>query len=109
VIIIDRTTLAPSALTEFTGRDHDAGTSLIFVDLHGDGDGPALHKHPYSETFIILDGQADFTVADTELTGIAGQVLIVPGDTPHRFAKSGTGHLRMIDVHAGDHFITEWL
>ena len=106
---INRDELPVGALAEFPGRDIAAGTSLIFVDLDRDGDGPALHQHPYSETFIILSGQAEFTIGDEVVIGVAGQVLIVPAVTPHRFAKTGVGRLQMIDVHASDHFITEWL
>jgi mannose-6-phosphate isomerase-like protein (cupin superfamily) len=109
MFIIDRLELPSSALTEFPGLESDAGTSLIFVDLVDEGAGPALHRHPYSETFIILSGHADFIIGDDKLVGIAGQVIIVPPLVPHCFAKSGTGHLQMIDVHANDRFITEWL
>lgn len=34
---------------------------------------------------------------------------MVPPLTPHRFAKTGPTRLQMIDVHASDHFVTEWL
>lgn len=107
--LIDTIRRHPSTLTEYEGRDYGAGTSLILVNTSKDGDGPALHRHPYSETFIIVAGQALFTVGDRTLTGSAGQIVIVPPNTPHKFAKTGDQPLQMVDVHASDHFITEWL
>jgi mannose-6-phosphate isomerase-like protein (cupin superfamily) len=73
------------------------------------GDGPALHHHPYSETFILQSGRAECTVGDRELVGSAGQIIIVPAYTSHKFANADDKLLTMINIHASDHFITEWL
>jgi mannose-6-phosphate isomerase-like protein (cupin superfamily) len=73
------------------------------------GAGPALHQHPYDETFVIASGQAEFVVGDTVVIGRAGQIIVVPAFTPHTFAKIGAQRLEMTDIHANDHFITEWL
>jgi len=27
----------------------------------------------------------------------------------HKFVNSGAGRLRQVDIHASDHFVTEWL
>ena len=94
---------------EFQGYLHsDTNLSFLWVDLPPGG-GPRLHKHPYEEVFIILVGQATFTVGATTLEATAGQILIAPRDTPHRFVNSGSGPLRQIDIHASKRFITEWL
>jgi mannose-6-phosphate isomerase-like protein (cupin superfamily) len=81
---------------------------LIFVDMKP-GDGPRLHRHAYEEIFIVLEGQATFTIGSGTTVAHAGQVLIVQPGVPHKFVNSGTGRLRQIDVHASDRFITEWL
>jgi mannose-6-phosphate isomerase-like protein (cupin superfamily) len=73
------------------------------------GEGPRLHKHPYAEVFIIQEGRATYTVGTTTLDAAAGQVLIVPAETPHKFVNSGDGRLRQIDLHLNKQFITEWL
>lgn len=94
---------------EFQGyRYGDTNLSFIWVDLPPGG-GPRLHKHPYEEVFIILVGQATFTVGSESLEATAGQILIAPRDTPHKFVNSGAGPLRQIDIHASKRFITEWL
>ncbi len=96
-------------LTELQGAVSGAGVSLIFVSTDEEGEGPRLHQHPYPETFVIRSGAAIFTVGNQVLIGSAGQVIVVPALTPHKFAKTGPNRLEMIDVHASNTFITDWL
>ncbi|MGG7380176.1 cupin domain-containing protein, partial [Escherichia coli] len=35
----------------------------------------------------------------------AGDIAVVPANTPHRFVNSGDGVLRQIDIHASPQFI----
>ena len=94
---------------EFEGYLHDdTNVTFILVDLPP-GSGPRLHKHPYSEVFIILEGDATYTVGSDRLEATAGQVLIVPPDTPHKFVNSGEGPLKQVDIHLSKRFITVWL
>ena len=81
---------------------------LIFFD-GPPGNGPRLHRHPYAEVFIVLEGQATFTVGEETIEATGGQVLIAPAGVPHRFVNSGGGPLRQLDIHASDRFVTEWL
>ncbi|MEO5952600.1 MAG: cupin domain-containing protein [Chloroflexia bacterium] len=85
-----------------------ARTSIIFVD-RAPGEGPLLHKHPYEEIFIILEGQATYTVGDLVIEAKAGQILIGPAGVPHKFVNTGTGRLKQVDIHVNDRFVTEWL
>lgn len=82
---------------------------LIFNYLPDIGGGPRLHKHPYAELFIIRSGTALFTVGDQKIEASAGQILIVPPDTPHKFTNVGPGPLETTDIHENGSFITEWL
>jgi mannose-6-phosphate isomerase-like protein (cupin superfamily) len=94
---------------DLIGADHGgAGASIIFVDAPP-GRGPRLHKHPYEEIFIILEGEAEFVAGDRRLTARAGEVVIVPPETPHSFTSSGSERLRQIDIHVNPSFITDWL
>jgi mannose-6-phosphate isomerase-like protein (cupin superfamily) len=43
------------------------------------------------------------------MIGVAGQIIVVPAFTPHKFEVIGPEHVDMIDIHANDTFITEWL
>lgn len=109
MFLIEKSSLGPDGLSELEGAAYEAGSSLIFVDIDREGEGPALHQHPYSETFVILGGAALFTVGTESLTGRAGQIIVVPRLTPHKFEKTGSETLEMIDVHASGTIITEWL
>jgi mannose-6-phosphate isomerase-like protein (cupin superfamily) len=94
---------------EFQGYQYGGvGVSFIWVDVEPGG-GPRLHQHPYAETFIVLEGQATFTVGAATVQAGPGQVLVAAANTPHKFINSGSGPLRQIDIHASDRFITEWL
>ncbi|HYI34886.1 MAG TPA: cupin domain-containing protein [Glaciibacter sp.] len=96
-------------LDNIEGAEYGAGVSLILEDTDVDGAGPALHQHPYPETFVIHAGMALFTVADRQVVGEAGMVLVVPPYTPHKFAVIGPDRYRATHIHASERFITEWL
>jgi mannose-6-phosphate isomerase-like protein (cupin superfamily) len=94
---------------EFEGKLYQqTDVSFIWVDMKL-GEGVALHQHPYPEIFIILEGTSRFTVGSETLDVQAGQIVLAPPNVPHKFANSGAGQLRQIDIHLSDHFITEWL
>jgi quercetin dioxygenase-like cupin family protein len=90
------------------GKPYGARISIIQESTTEAGQGPRLHKHPYPETFIIRRGSALFTVDTEEFVGRAGQILVVPGDTPHKF-KTLEGGYEAIHIHANDEFATVWL
>ena len=108
--VLDKTDLSPSEIAyEFVGYDHGAiGASVIVVDAPP-GSGPRLHKHPYAEIFVVLEGQATFTAGEAVIEAVGGQIVVVPAGVPHRFVNSGTGPLRQVDIHPNGQFITEWL
>jgi mannose-6-phosphate isomerase-like protein (cupin superfamily) len=58
---------------------------------------------------IVLEGIADATVDGKTVRVTAGDIVIVPTRAWHSFVNAGTGRLRQVDIHASDHFITEWL
>jgi mannose-6-phosphate isomerase-like protein (cupin superfamily) len=86
------------------GEDHAAPISIYFVEAPA-GKGPVLHLHPYVETLVVLEGTARLTVGSDELSLEAGQVAVVPANTPHRFINTGSGLLRQIDIHASSRFV----
>ncbi|CCV15855.1 Cupin 2 conserved barrel domain protein [Mesorhizobium sp. STM 4661] len=88
---------------------YGSNSCLIFNYLPGIGGGPRLHQHPYSEIFIIRAGTGLFTVGDQEIETTAGQILIVPPNTPRKFTNLGPGPLETADIHENGSFVTEWL
>ena len=86
----------------------NANISIILESTSKAGAGPRLHQHPYAETFIIRRGSATFTVGTEQVEGRAGQVLVVPANTPHKFS-TGAGGYEAVHIHASPQFVTEWL
>lgn len=94
---------------EFEGFQYqDTEVSFIWVDMSPGGT-IRLHKHPYKEIFIVQEGVSTFTVGSETLEAHAGQVIIVPADTPHKFSNLGSQRLKQIDIHVNKEFITDWL
>ncbi|MFL6516178.1 MAG: cupin domain-containing protein [Chthoniobacterales bacterium] len=89
---------------EFVGDNHQAPISIYFVDAPP-GRGPVLHTHPYAETIVILEGTAKLTVGGDDRKVTAGDIAVIPPETPHKFVNIGTTILRQIDVHGSPRFI----
>jgi len=88
---------------------HSATMSVITNELEP-GRGPALHRHPYEEVFVIIEGEATFTLGDETRVVRGGEPPVVaPPGTPHAFENTGTGRLVTVDIHASPVFETEWL
>jgi mannose-6-phosphate isomerase-like protein (cupin superfamily) len=93
----------------FEGRLYgDINLSFYWVDLPPGG-GVRLHRHPCEEIFIIQEGEGTFTIGSRTLEARAGQIVIVPPDTPHRFFNAGDRPLRQIDILPSNRIVTEWL
>ena len=94
---------------EFVGDDH-GGVALTFLSVDaGPGQGPSLHRHPYDEVLIILEGEATLDDGVDRRAAAAGDIVVIPAGQPHAFVNSGEGRLRQIDIHASSGFATEWL
>ena len=89
-------------------RFGEVGVSFFLVDAPPGG-GPALHTHPYAEVFVVQEGEVTFTVGDETIEASAGQIVIVPPGTPHRYVNAGTRRARHIDIHTRGRMDTAWL
>lgn len=94
---------------EWQGRASGSSICVIANRIEGPGGGPRLHKHPYPEVFVIRQGRGLFTVGEETIEAHAGQILVVPADTPHKFENLGPGPLETVDIHENGGFLTEWL
>ncbi len=103
--LIKRDTLPNGNLT---GEDHGATISII-LDESGPGGGPRLHRHPYDETWVVIEGTLTFQAGDEQLAAGPGDIVIVPPGIPHRFTNDGPGTSRLVCIHAHPTFDTEWL
>jgi mannose-6-phosphate isomerase-like protein (cupin superfamily) len=84
------------------------GACVLFVNAPP-GEGPKLHRHPYFELLIVVEGTATFRDGNVEREVSAGEMAVVDANQPHAFTNTGEGTLRQIDVHLSQRFITEWL
>lgn len=96
------------AAVEFEGQPYGAGISFFLGNIPP-GKGPGLHKHPYSETCIVLAGEAAMVVDREQVIARAGDIVVIGPATPHRFTAIGDQRLDTVCIHASDRFIIEWL
>ncbi len=93
----------------FIGAEHGGLPISLFLVADRPGAGPRLHRHPYPELFIVHAGQADFEIDSARLIATAGDILIAPAQTPHRFTNTGDEQLRVTAIHTAPTMDTEWL
>jgi quercetin dioxygenase-like cupin family protein len=94
---LDEFRLSPRA-ARFEGGSRGVPASFFVTD-HPPGSGPDLHTHPYPEVFIVEDGVATFSHGEEKTVVEAGNVVIVPAETPHGFKNSGEGNLHIVSIH----------
>ena len=92
----------------FEGAPHGSGVSFFVVRMRA-GQGPALHTHPYSETFVVLGGRARFELGTQSVEAAAGDVVVAPPRAPHAFRAVGPDALEMVNIHAAPRMETTWL
>jgi mannose-6-phosphate isomerase-like protein (cupin superfamily) len=108
VLRADEQRRAPNRTLRFEGEGYGSGVSLFLVDNEPD-EGPGLHRHPYSETWIVGSGRARFTADGQDLEAGDGDILVVGPDSPHKFVNLGPGRLDLICVHDSPAIIQEEL
>jgi quercetin dioxygenase-like cupin family protein len=91
----------------FDGHEHDASV-CFFLSHNKPGTGPSLHTHPYEEIFIVQAGEVIFVVGDETVEASAGDILVVPPNTPHKFTCTSEGH-QQVSIHPAPRMETEWL
>ncbi|MCP2262749.1 cupin domain-containing protein [Promicromonospora thailandica] len=103
----DAIRIGESRTLRFEGVAHGSNVSFFLV-TSDPGQGPSLHRHPYDETWSVLEGEATIVVGDRTFVARAGDTAVAPADTWHRFTNSGTGTLRIVCIHASPVMIQEF-
>lgn len=98
---------SPLGTVAWEGEPYGSDVSVFIIDYPRAGEGPNLHKHPYPETWIVRAGNARFTVDDQTIEAGAGDIVVCPAETPHKFKSSGSDHLDIICIHPSPRFIQE--
>ena len=84
---------------QFVGAEHGADVSYFYVE-NQPGEGPGLHWHPYSETWIVLEGTVRITRGEETFTAAVGDTATVAPYVVHAFTNIGAGALRILCIHA---------
>jgi mannose-6-phosphate isomerase-like protein (cupin superfamily) len=98
--------IGENGTAKFVGADHGSGVSFFWVDVPL-GSGPGLHKHPYTETWVVLKGEALVETPDGTHRATPGEIITVSADTPHRFVSSSSERLEMVCIHASPTMIQQ--
>ena len=94
---------------QFIGAEHGGLPISLFLVDDRPGAGPLLHRHPYAEVFVVHAGEARFEIDDLRMTATAGDILIAPAMSAHRFTNTGESQLRVTAIHTAPDMDTEWL
>lgn len=106
VVSADTIRIPGSRTLRFEGSAHGSGVSFFLV-TNEPGQGPGLHRHPYTETWSVLEGEATITVGGESVVARAGDTAVVQPGVWHGFTNTGAGTLRMVCIHASDTMIQE--
>jgi quercetin dioxygenase-like cupin family protein len=71
----------PGAVVSRTVIDHTEGTVTVFS--FDEGEGLSEHVAPFDAMVVVLDGEAEVTVAGKANRVRAGETIIMPADRPH--------------------------
>jgi len=84
----------------FVVSGEETGGAFALMDFHVPvNHGPPPHVHSREdETFYVLAGEFEFTVAGQTQRLVTGQSLVAPRHIPHTFRNVGTSMGRMIVV-----------
>lgn len=94
------------ALRLLEGARYGIHTSLYRAEIVP-GSGPTPHVHPYAEIFVIEAGQGRYQIGNDSIDAGAGDIVLVPPDSPHGFVNIGEGVLRHTAIHEGaEHIIS---
>jgi mannose-6-phosphate isomerase-like protein (cupin superfamily) len=97
---------SPGGTVTFEGEGYGSGVSFFLV--HNEpGAGPGLHRHPYSETWIVRSGTVRFTADGEDLDAGPGDIVVVGTETPHKFKNVGAGGLEIVCIHSSPRMIQE--
>ena len=90
----------------FEGKDHGSPVSFFYVTSEP-GKGASKHRHPYIETFVIIDGDIEVTVDGTMQRLQGGTIAMIPANTWHEFTNVRERPALMVNIHPVDTMVQE--
>lgn len=105
-IDIETLTRVAGGTARFEGDGNGSSVSF-FVVRNRPGEGAAKHRHPYDETFVILEGEIEVVVdGDSRMLG-AGTIAVVPAGAWHEFTNRSGKRSLMVNIHASPRIVQE--
>jgi len=86
-------TLPETWRSKIIGRAAGANVKVLRMDGPASGEEP----HAYDEGLLVLDGELKLGIGGEVFTASAGEIFVVPADTPHAVAAGSHGTLVIID------------
>jgi quercetin dioxygenase-like cupin family protein len=106
--------LGETIVCAVTGADTGGAYTVAIASSPPGGGPPGLHTHPAQETFLILEGEYEFSGHDGRqeytLRAGPGTVVHVAAGQPHNYRHVGTGTGRYLAVFAPagmEHFFAD--
>ena len=76
---------------------NDTAGHFCLIDMHlPPGGGPAPHRHDFEETFILLEGEIEFTFRAEKAMVRAGETIHIPANAPHMLRNQSEAAARML-------------
>ena len=94
-------------LAVFNGFENNANVSFFLCDF-SPGIGPKKHRHPYEETFIVLEGEMEAIVEGTTYIVKEGNIMVVPAGKWHEFSNKSDKKVKTVNIHPVAVMDTEW-
>jgi len=77
-----------------------AGTVTVFA--FDKGQALSEHTAPFDAIVYILDGQAQITIAGSRRLAQAGEMVVMPADTPHALKAARRFKMLLIMIRSGE-------
>lgn len=97
-----------STASLFEGGPQAGVGVTMFIVRTPPGQWVDLHTHPYSETFVLLEGTGRWTAGDEVIEASAETIISVPPDTLHGFRNIGEEPLLIVSVHESATLVQEF-
>jgi quercetin dioxygenase-like cupin family protein len=107
--VIEIASLKPTSggSPRFEGSHYGASVSF-FVVMSAPGKGADKHRHPYEETFVILEGVIE-VIVDGKMQSIGGgNIVVIPPNTWHEFKNRSSQNALMVNIHPVPEMIQEF-
>ena len=98
ILSFDQFRLRPGGSLRFEGGPYAVDTSFFVVHA-STGKGADKHRHPYPETFIMLDGEIEAIIDGEAYRAGAGTIIVIPANSWHEFKGISAEPARMVDIH----------